>query len=538
MTTLTAHEINHIRTKGALPGSQLWLSYNDKGLTISSVSVQGLLIDDKTSPLDGTVKHALLFRNVTFTEDVVIDSRTLRSRLYFENCTFLKKVRITNYAVNIAFWGENVIKDTCLFEVNNINAGEVIIENFKLEGKLFITGENKRISLVRKITSTGTGMLIIGHGEFYQTYLSDITVDSLYIGKFDDISGSGQCWLKNETVIENCTVQNIFRINVAQIDLVFRIKLCIINDFKLSNLVEPGHKLEITETSFSKLELQLGQLNQILIANCFELKNLEFTETNKAEQIVKIENTTILENVLLNRISNKGNITFSELYVPKSSKLSLIASDLGKTDFLNCKFRQAHFEFQNSKLTEIFIAGTTIFPNKVLNNGVYDSRQSRLAYGELHTACQKQGDTTGQLMYQSKEIAAHYDCLAWKSKDFFSKFTLLLNMISNDFGRNWVLGIGFTLGIGYIFFTALLASTKEYEYGWHWGGFPSDLIPAFLKFINPLRFFDTDSLFDIGGSKKVGRLPPGSYIIDSLGRVLLAYGIYQTIQAFRRFGRK
>jgi len=56
--------------------------------------------------------------------------------------------------------------------------------------------------------------------------------------------------------------------------------------------------------------------------------------------------------------------------------------------------------------------------------------------------------------------------------------------------------------------------------------------------MNPLRFFDTDALFTKGNNKPYLTLTNLSYLWDFLGRVFVAYGYYQTIQAFRRFGRK
>jgi hypothetical protein len=109
-----------------------------------------------------------------------------------------------------------------------------------------------------------------------------------------------------------------------------------------------------------------------------------------------------------------------------------------------------------------------------------------------------------------------------------------LNKLSNDFGRNWFRGLFFTIASGLILFIILLLTIKEFHlvllppYNGHW-------IEPFLKFMNPLRHFDTDDLFS---SDKKLHLNSFSYAIDFTARIVVAYGVYQTIQAFRRFGKK
>jgi hypothetical protein len=54
----------------------------------------------------------------------------------------------------------------------------------------------------------------------------------------------------------------------------------------------------------------------------------------------------------------------------------------------------------------------------------------------------------------------------------------------------------------------------------------------------PLRFFETENLLKSGNDQPYLTLHPVSYFVDFIARILVAYGYYQTIQAFRRYGRK
>ncbi len=235
----------------------------------------------------------------------------------------------------------------------------------------------------------------------------------------------------------------------------------------------------------------------------------------------------------ITNLKNEGTLELNQLQVKKSFQLLL--SDLKKTDFIHCNMKESKWIFKNSKIAEVFVAGTS-FPQRVYNeSGIQDEEQARLAYGQLHKAMLNMGDAVNALYFQSSEIAAHYRQLKWNNswKEGFTKFNLFLNWISNDFGRSWVRGIGFSFGFAILCFYGLTLSTKEYTWGWRMDMDPN-LLGSFFRFINPLRFYETEKIFESAGGLK---LTPGSYLIDFLSRVIIAYGFYQTIQAFRRLGK-
>ena len=98
-------------------------------------------------------------------------------------------------------------------------------------------------------------------------------------------------------------------------------------------------------------------------------------------------------------------------------------------------------------------------------------------------------------------------------------------------------GVIFSFIVGLFFFYCLVISTKEYSIGLSFDYRP-EFIQSFLKFMNPLRFFDLEYIFKKEDNQTSITLSGLSYIWDFFGRVFIAYGFYQTIQAFRRFGRK
>ncbi len=203
----------------------------------------------------------------------------------------------------------------------------------------------------------------------------------------------------------------------------------------------------------------------------------------------------------------------------------------------NNNFSKSKFEFEKSQINEIFISETD-FPEYTYTGKEINHGQGKLAFGQLQTVFQRQGDTVRSYKYLAKEVKNYYKQIDLFSNKFFTKLNLFLNYISNDFGRNWILGFAFSFGIGFIFFYFLILSTKEFSFNFPIS-FKWDFTEPFLKFMNPLRHFDTEDIFKKSSNIKCYlTLSNCSYLWDFFGRIFVAYGYYQTIQAFRKFGRR
>lgn len=100
-----------------------------------------------------------------------------------------------------------------------------------------------------------------------------------------------------------------------------------------------------------------------------------------------------------------------------------------------------------------------------------------------------------------------------------------LNGASNWFGSSYILGLIFTVSVGSLFFNLMLGHIGNYQWTcdyelWEWEYFVQFMIPT-----HRFNFMDC-----------VSEKPDyWFYIWDFLGRIFVGYGIYQTIQAFRKF---
>lgn len=116
--------------------------------------------------------------------------------------------------------------------------------------------------------------------------------------------------------------------------------------------------------------------------------------------------------------------------------------------------------------------------------------------------------------------------LSWGNA--FDQITLWLNRISNKFGTSYVRALFFVVIVGWIFFYMSLISTTTYRFSFNilkWDF--QDEFGMFIQFLIPTHKFNY-----LG--EEVGRTSL-FYLFDFLGRLFVGYGVYQFIQAFRKF---
>lgn len=109
------------------------------------------------------------------------------------------------------------------------------------------------------------------------------------------------------------------------------------------------------------------------------------------------------------------------------------------------------------------------------------------------------------------------------------KLILQLNKLSNDFGTDWSKGILFTLIVTLITFCLIIGSLKiDLELQWSNEGFNN-----FVK-----NLFVVHNITEWKNLYFFGELIQGwSFLILFIGRIFIGYGYYQTIQAFRKYGK-
>jgi len=158
---------------------------------------------------------------------------------------------------------------------------------------------------------------------------------------------------------------------------------------------------------------------------------------------------------------------------------------------------------------------------------------SRDTFRAIKNEFLRHNNSVEALVYQARELRIYENSLTWKQKPK-EKIVLFLNKISNDFGTNWVRGLIFTVTFSIFFFIVYTFSLPHFPVKFGWSSWQSffDAINISLKYF--FKFFiithDLEFMREYGSNAY-------SYFIDSIARIFIGYGIYQTVAAFRKYGK-
>lgn len=109
------------------------------------------------------------------------------------------------------------------------------------------------------------------------------------------------------------------------------------------------------------------------------------------------------------------------------------------------------------------------------------------------------------------------------------KIVLWFNKNSNEFDTNWITGVNFSILVGVItYFMVLLFMNDDIELDTSHRGI-SNFITSLVDVFNLTKWVNLE-IIDI-------RLEGFPYLLLFIGRIFIGYGYYQTIQAFRKFGK-
>lgn len=516
---------------------------------------------EKSESLSLLTQGDIQFESLEFDErnDSVfkVNIRNNGSQITISNCIFKKKLMISGNNVNTLTINNVVFEEgvdfdfdcksfkiencptPCFLKINVrvFNEFSIVDCNFS---KTIIKGNFQSEVYVNRIKSEVFSLE--DATIFKKVHLSHIECDIL------DILNST---FKSSISITDCPLIKEVNFNNAVFNRKILVSNSIIKDFafsesKFNDLTVQKSQI-MSQMSFSFKE---SERNILEIMDDSQIEVLQLSGLLSQNSSLEIGESSI-KNLVFSYFKNYGALKLSDVRIKEDGNLIFNHSNLGRAEIYNCDFSKSTFKFEKSQIIEIFISGTD-FPEKILgvdrfqfygqifnDNAVpkKDYEQSKLAFGQLHTVFQKQGDSVRSYEYQAREVKSYYQFLKLSRKTFFPKFNLFLNYVSNNFGRSWGQGLLFSFGIGLFFYSILLISTNKFSFGvpkhidWEYSS-------SFFKFMNPIRHFDTDEIFRNSKGKIEIVLSNWSYLWDFFGRIFIAYSYYQTIQAFRKFGRK
>ncbi len=347
--------------------------------------------------------------------------------------------------------------------------------------------------------------------------------------------------------------------------------LLYINDFDGDNINGFSRELSIEHIWFSSCtfdkdaSVHLSEIRYLTLLNnnfkqLFSFNNY-LSDTDREEDI---EDTVMISSNGTNRGTiviersyidiSLGGINFGDLFIKDSKIWSFYLVDfdnkgsISLKDINDCEFFTIHnsnsgqLKLVNadiSKFKEVVIADsniegleTTKYPKNIrsyssdsnVGYGLSDKSRNnsnlKNVYNQLKQIAKKKGDTHTLYKYQSKE----HEKLLLSKKFGFDSILLLLNWLSNKNGKSWSRGVLFTIIISFAFYLSYSSSVGVGQ------KFNEESLKDFVLFITSFpklsleKFKEYDSIWYVS-------------LIIWLSRIFISYGIYQTISAFRKYGK-
>lgn len=436
----------------------------------------------------------IVFKNVNVSENIYIPNPVELRYLTIIDSK-LKGIRIDHSKIG-GFTFENT--NVGNFEFYTVTTERIQIRKQSTLNKVFI---NNNSSITEKFTIEDEAKIF--EIKLESKELRKIEIKNSYIQHF--------IWKQDSfcnLTIDDCKLETLsFKQAIIPKDSVFQISNTFINNLQCTQLVNTGW-------------LNISGLKPLKTYKKFTLDQ---------SGLAKIEN---------------DDYKFEEL-TNQAATLHFENSDLGKTSFVNCDLPAFNkFVFYNTKMLEIFVAGTQLpqsheifFLPPIDDNSSeiqkkkYENEkpsQQRLAYSQFKKISENRGDNVQASEFLALEMDAYAEQIANQEGKGGERFNLCLNKFSNNWGNDWVQAVIVTLGINsicFLLYCLSLGYTLGNDCDLFW-----ELTSYCFEFLNPLR--KAEFLLE------KEEITPLARFIDYFSRIIVAYFTYQTIQAFRRFGKK
>jgi hypothetical protein len=558
----------------------------------------GLFFDQLTFPngirIQGCKADILSFGNVDITsysrevngedESVVINETEIKSILKFTNCNIERDLKIedkcqigklyfglTNIANGKIFFDSSTFTSPLDLEQVKIN-GEVRFQNSEMRSKVrcsqvvcsnyvFLDSTFKKdVWLWSGEAKSG---ISINNGVYEDDFTIQAVKSSIMPGSESILTIAGANFRKT------CAIYYLDNVNNTGggASKIFISSSNFDGGLSVTGPYSPKSK----EFVLSELNIQTSnQLTGEINISYFQIKKTILKGVNFKANIF-LQNIRH-ELLFFDRFSNYGNFHLVSNYAfrDKESHLDIFNSHLENTQFVNTdldSFKKV--SIIDSNLSQISTSAVKWFSlkkledrprkrnsafwkryvpskNGIIFKGSLDSdkevshfRKTRELFRQLKFAMEKQGDKIQSLIFKQAEMAAFKKELQL-TRPFWSRdrFVLWLNQ-SNDYGQNWVKPALFAFGFTTLFY-GLIVISHSAKLGWTPASSWVDIRNTFYawqdskkmipQLLNPIHSMDK-----LLGEDAI--ISGYTLTIDYLLRLILAYFIFQTVSAFRKFSK-
>lgn len=425
------------------------------------------------------LSNSIKFTDCSFTGKIlkIIDVNLPEFGLMFSKCTFRCNVQIKNSTLNSIFFEE--IKEIENIDLYNCRISELKINNSNINGY---------INFFRSSFTSNFGAIGNNVSNKFEINKCIFPENSNYSDK--------------TTIAANHFKEIVFSFNKFS------------NHFQfIANNIESDKESRIESCHFKSSMFSYSIFNSIItFVKCNFESKFDFSQVkgNKSSLIRFRESNFI----------NSAN--FNYLNIPS---LCLIHCSFSQSVYLqDCSFKT--ITIYNSIFDKIVLFDDTTIQE--LDN--CDRQTLRTVKQQL----QKTDNKIDYNLFRSYELQAYYNELKTKGTSFWDRDRLILYATKHvtGFDHSWQKALGFILLAAFIFFSLFFVS-ENYDLPFAWSGFPQYITGYFrflivTDFYNPLsngrEYIANDSWNHIV-----------SWFFFILGKIFIAFGIYEMIQAFRKF---
>ena len=275
------------------------------------------------------------------------------------------------------------------------------------------------------------------------------------------------------------------------------------------------------EPKFERNEFNKVNFSGIEIVDYIEFDDCKFHSTTWFEECKNLSNSKLK----FVACEFKGFSLFNK------SKINVL--DIDRCTFhKSSSFTDA--EFNTLKLFEVKFGGGAYFDemkiNKVLDKSYLKAKNEKILEWKrtLRAIKQELQKTENKIdfnRFRSYELAAHYKELSlWRN--FKDTSILWSTKWTTDFGLSWTRAFWFTILSGLFWYSILYRIENS-------GVFNSEKVNDF--FVGAFRFFLVTDFYNPLETDRVYLTNPLSWFVFILGKIVIAFGIYEMIQSFRKF---
>lgn len=266
-----------------------------------------------------------------------------------------------------------------------------------------------------------------------------------------------------------------------------------------------------------------------------DIKKCEFNRINTKYSVfdndIEFSDSDFKGIALFENTSNLQNSSLKFFNVNFEKKVSFESSNLFSVKFESVFFKEI-VSFQTMECEYIDL-NKTHFDKVGYFNDLTIKSPEKCTIATLRTIKNQLNKTENKIDYLKFSVF-EFNNLKSNKKTTKSDYTLLwLNEYSNNFGTSWIRGVCFTLIFSVFFFIILLIVNSYLD-----SNYPLclNLNNEAEKFSFTLNYF-LKFVFNFGLNDKEIQSNGWLYLIFIFAKIFIGYGIYQTIQAFRKYGK-